>query len=166
MTIGLGIDTGGTYTDSVILDMDSGRILSRAKDLTTRNDLVIGITGSIGKHRPELLKKISLVSLSSTLATNSVVEGKGCRAGLISIGRRYDGTVTADVYAQVAGSHDLKGNEKVPLDEEAAKAALSEMKGKGCHSHNRLSEYQESGTRGAPGTSGRRDIGRTGRPGT
>lgn len=130
MTIGLGIDTGGTYTDSVILDMDSGRILSRAKDLTTRNDLVIGITGSIGKHRPELLKKISLVSLSSTLATNSVVEGKGCRAGLISIGRRYDGTVTADVYAQVAGSHDLKGNEKVPLDEEAAKAALSEMKGK------------------------------------
>lgn len=100
MTIGLGIDTGGTYTDSVILDMDSGRILSRAKDLTTRNDLVIGITGSIGKHRPELLKKISLVSLSSTLATNSVVEGKGCRAGLISIGRRYDGTVTADVYAR------------------------------------------------------------------
>ena len=82
MTIGLGIDTGGTYTDSVILDMDSGRILSRAKDLTTRNDLVIGITGSIGKHRPELLKKISLVSLSSTLATNSLISSSFWKQGL------------------------------------------------------------------------------------
>lgn len=130
MTIGLGIDTGGTYTDSVIMDIESGKILSRAKDLTTRNDLVIGISGSIGKHDPGLLKKIDLVSLSSTLATNSVVEGKGCRAGLISIGRKYDGTVPADVYVQIDGSHDLKGNEKVPLDIEAAKAALESMKGK------------------------------------
>lgn len=130
MAIGLGIDTGGTYTDSVILDMDSKTILSKAKALTTRNDLAIGISESIGKHDRDLLKKISLVSLSSTLATNSVVEGKGCRAGLICIGRGYEGPVAADAYAQIAGSHDLKGNEKIPLDEEGARKALESMRGK------------------------------------
>ena len=120
MTYGLGIDTGGTYTDSVVVDFETGRIVSRAKDLTTRNDLVIGISGSIGKHDRELLKKVGLVSLSSTLATNSVVEGKGCRVALVNIGRQYEGTVPADVSVLVAGSHDLHGNEKVPLDEAAA----------------------------------------------
>lgn len=130
MAYGLGIDTGGTYTDSVITDLDTGRILSRAKDLTTRNDLVIGIKGSISKHDPELLKDVSLVSLSSTLATNSVVEGKGCRAGLICIGRDYDHTVPADVYRRIEGTHDLRGNVKIPLDEDAARQALEDMKGK------------------------------------
>ena len=92
-----------------------------------------------------------------------MVEGKGCRAGLISIGRSYAGTVTADVYAQVAGSHDLKGNEKVPLDEAAAKAALSEMKGKEDaiaitgYLRIRNPDHEERLAR---------DIGRTGRPGT
>ena len=130
MSYGLGIDTGGTYTDSVVIDLDTGKILSRAKDLTTRNNLVIGISGSIGKHDSRLLKKISLVSLSSTLATNTVVEGKGCRAGLICIGRDYDNSVPADIYRRIEGSHDLRGKEKIPLDTEAARAALEEMKGK------------------------------------
>ena len=130
MTYGLGIDTGGTYTDSVITDLDTGRILSRAKALTTRDDLVIGISGSIGRHNPELLKEIGLVSLSSTLATNSVVEGKGCRAGLICIGHDYDQTVPADIYRRIDGSHDLRGRIKVPLDEKGATEALEEMKGK------------------------------------
>ncbi|MBQ8643422.1 MAG: hydantoinase/oxoprolinase family protein, partial [Candidatus Methanomethylophilaceae archaeon] len=81
--IGLGFDTGGTYTDAVIMDLDTSEILARSKSLTTRNDLSIGISGAISKFDKDLLKNVSTVSLSSTLATNSIVEGKGCRVGLI-----------------------------------------------------------------------------------
>lgn len=130
MTYGLGIDTGGTYTDSVIMDFDTGEVVSRAKDLTTRNDLVIGISGSIGKHDRALLEKVGLVSLSSTLATNSVVEGKGCRVGLVNIGKRYDGNVPADLSVLIQGSHDLHGKEKIPLDEESARRFFEESRGK------------------------------------
>ncbi|MBR1973078.1 MAG: hypothetical protein IKA33_00145, partial [Candidatus Methanomethylophilaceae archaeon] len=47
--IGLGFDTGGTYTDAVIMDLDTSEILARSKSLTTRNDLSIGISGAISK---------------------------------------------------------------------------------------------------------------------
>ena len=36
----LGVDTGGTYTDAVILDEGENRILGKAKALTSRHDLV------------------------------------------------------------------------------------------------------------------------------
>ena len=78
MRFGLGIDTGGTYTDSVILDMDSGMTVCRSKALTTRDDLSKGINESVSGLDRSMLKEVVLVSLSSTLATNSVVEGKGC----------------------------------------------------------------------------------------
>ncbi|MBW8320591.1 MAG: hypothetical protein K0M47_14900, partial [Rhizobium sp.] len=38
----LGIDTGGTYTDAVLYSETQG-ILAKAKALTTRHDLAIGI---------------------------------------------------------------------------------------------------------------------------
>ena len=34
--IGIGIDTGGTYTDAVIYDLDKKMILGSAKSLTTK----------------------------------------------------------------------------------------------------------------------------------
>ena len=77
--IGLGFDTGGTYTDAVIMELDAGEILARSKSLTTRYDLSVGIRGAIENFDRELLAKVDTVSLSSTLATNSIVEGKGCR---------------------------------------------------------------------------------------
>ncbi len=47
MVFGLGIDTGGTYTDSVVIDMDTNRIVRRSKALTTRDDLIVGIVNSL-----------------------------------------------------------------------------------------------------------------------
>ncbi|MBW2409117.1 MAG: hypothetical protein JRF72_04925, partial [Deltaproteobacteria bacterium] len=41
MTIALGIDTGGTYTDAVLLKGRTGEICASAKSLTTRHDLSI-----------------------------------------------------------------------------------------------------------------------------
>ena len=42
MTYLLGIDTGGTYTDAVIL-RDEEEVIASAKSLTTRHDLAEGI---------------------------------------------------------------------------------------------------------------------------
>ncbi len=43
----LGVDTGGTYTDAVILDEAADRVIGKAKSLTTRGDLALGIVGVI-----------------------------------------------------------------------------------------------------------------------
>ncbi len=130
MRLGLGIDTGGTYTDAVIMDMDTGEVLDKAKSMTTRDDLSIGIKGAIEALNPAHVDAAEMVALSSTLATNSVVEGKGCRVGLICIGGDYDMKAGADYSVKIAGSHNLVGKEDVPLDEEAAIRFMDSVKGK------------------------------------
>ncbi len=128
MNWGLGIDTGGTYTDSVILDLSSGRVLSKAKALTTREDLSVGMANSMDLLDSELLDRVNLVSISSTLATNSVVEGKGCRVGLIVIGKEFENKVQIERLIQVNGGHDLDGEEIGELDLGYAREAVLEAK--------------------------------------
>ena len=57
MKLGIGIDTGGTYTDAVLYDFDSQTILGSAKSLTTRNDLTIGILGAVDGLPVELARQ-------------------------------------------------------------------------------------------------------------
>ena len=128
MVLGLGIDTGGTYTDSVVLDMDTKKIICRSKALTTRDDLIKGIVASLkGLERTD---RISIVSLSSTLATNSIVEGKSCRVGLIVMGKKFGHTVNIANYAYIDAQLDLKGRTVKKLKMEEAKAAVESMRGK------------------------------------
>ncbi len=129
MKYGLGFDTGGTYTDSVLMDMESGSVIARGKSLTTREDLSIGIRNSINSLKFSEYDKVVLVSMSSTLATNSIVEGKGCRVGLISIGREYDATVPANYSITVQGGHNLDGTEACSLDTEAIRNFLETIRG-------------------------------------
>jgi len=82
MKIGIGIDTGGTYTDAVAYDFESGSILGSAKSLTTKEDLTIGILGALDGLPVDLVKKAELVSLSTTLATNACVEDKAVKLNL------------------------------------------------------------------------------------
>ncbi|MHC1694181.1 MAG: hydantoinase/oxoprolinase family protein [Eubacteriales bacterium] len=86
MSYGIGIDTGGTYTDAVIYDFETRKILSSAKSLTTRQDLSLGICGALDGLDSSLLSSCEVVALSTTLATNACVEGRGGRAGLVLIG--------------------------------------------------------------------------------
>ena len=86
MKLGIGIDTGGTYTDAVIYNFETREILASAKSPTTRNDLKIGILGAIDGLPQDLLTQADVVSLSTTLATNACVEDKGGRAKLIFFG--------------------------------------------------------------------------------
>ncbi|MGV8939865.1 MAG: hydantoinase/oxoprolinase N-terminal domain-containing protein [Allorhizobium sp.] len=132
----LGIDTGGTYTDAVLFDEESG-VLAKAKALTTRHDLAIGIAGAVDAVLEKAalpVSAIALVSLSTTLATNALVEGQGGRAGLIMIGfaaedLKRDGLAEAlgtDPVVFLPGGHDVHGNE-TPLDLTLLEDALPQL---------------------------------------
>ena len=136
----VGVDTGGTYTDAAVIDAGSHRVISSAKAITTKGDLAIGVAEAITRAvglLPQGLQPqdISLVSVSTTLATNAVVEGHGSAVGVVLIG--FDAAmVTRTGIAQafpgmpvetVAGGHDHNGDARVPLDLEALEAALSRM---------------------------------------
>lgn len=86
MAYGIGIDTGGTYTDAVIFDLDARRVMAKGKSPTTRQDLSLGIGRALDMLPPEMMKKAELVALSTTLATNACVEDKGGRARLVLMG--------------------------------------------------------------------------------
>jgi len=88
--IAIGIDTGGTCTDAVVYDMESREILASGKTLTTKSNLEIGIANVLDQLPEDLLKKADIFSLSTTLATNTCVENKGCRAKLLIIGTTED----------------------------------------------------------------------------
>ena len=87
----LGIDTGGTYTDAVLWSDTGGygTVVAKAKSLTTRHDLAVGISGAVGQVLEQTganPTSIKLVSMSTTLATNALVEGQGGRVALVMIG--------------------------------------------------------------------------------
>jgi N-methylhydantoinase A/oxoprolinase/acetone carboxylase beta subunit len=87
MKLGIGIDTGGTYTDAVVYSFADKTVLDSAKALTTKEDLSRGILAALGRLDPALLKQADVAALSTTLATNACVEGKGSRARLLFIGQ-------------------------------------------------------------------------------
>jgi len=127
----LGIDTGGTYTDAVILDKKY-RIVSSAKAFTTKHDLSIGINNAIASALPDPPPQIDMVSLSSTLATNAIVEGKGSPVCLILIGYDRRILVETEFHKLVSdkhivflnGGHTVSGEEQAPLDISTAQQAI------------------------------------------
>jgi len=140
VNLALGIDTGGTYTDAVIIDYDTGQVMTSAKALTTREDLSIGIAAAIEQVLDTATQtipyfstnQIAFVAVSTTLATNALAEGHRATVALILIG--YDPTLltqygfdremsTEDII-HLRGGHDLFGEEVAPLDEEGARAAI------------------------------------------
>ena len=136
----LGVDTGGTYTDAVILDETADAVIGKAKSLTTRADLALGIGRAVDAAlagagvQPS---QIAMVSLSTTLATNALVEGQGGRVALIFIGFDADdlergGLVEAlkgDPVVRLAGGHNHAGGQAQALDMAALEQAVTELSG-------------------------------------
>ncbi|MEP5804891.1 MAG: hydantoinase/oxoprolinase family protein [Roseobacter sp.] len=127
MSLLLGIDTGGTYTDAVLIQ-DEEKVVASAKALTTRHDLAEGIGAAVRAVLSEGAidaSAISLASLSTTLATNALVEGQGGRVGLVYIGFQERDLETHGLSAALkgdpvlicAGGHDHAGSEIAALDE-------------------------------------------------
>lgn len=138
MTLYLGIDTGGTYTDAVLFDETAPwpGIVAKAKALTTRDDLTVGIAGAIDEVlTDDAAARIGLASISTTLATNALVEGRGGRVALVLIGfddRALErgglaAAVDGNPVIMVAGGHDATGARQARLDI----AALGEAAARG-----------------------------------
>jgi len=135
MSYRLGIDTGGTYTDAVLVD-DRQQVVATFKSLTTRHDLTIGIGNVLEGLPQDMLQEITLVSLSTTLTTNSVVEGQGAPVCVLLPG--YDerqlaqsglmDLVADDAAVLLAGGHNAIGDECEPLDETSARQAILKQK--------------------------------------
>ncbi len=134
MAILLGVDTGGTYTDAVLV-RDEREVIASAKALTTRQDLSIGIGDAIEAVLAQsgvTSDQIGLASLSTTLATNALVEGQGGRVGLVYIGFRerdldthgLTEALAGDPALVLSGGHNHAGSEAAQLDESALSAWL------------------------------------------
>ncbi len=85
----IGIDTGGTFTDIVVID-GKGAVTS-AKALTTRPTFTEGIMNAleeaaqlIRQNKESLLKETDLFILGTTIATNTLITRSGAKVGLIA----------------------------------------------------------------------------------
>lgn len=137
----IGIDTGGTYTDAVIVDTENHRVIATAKSLTTRGKLETGVANALG----EVMKacadsiqssEIGLVALSTTLATNALVEGMGSNVAAVLIGFSDDmvdrsqlrQAISGVQLIRVDGGHQYDGSETCALDESALRIQIESIK--------------------------------------
>ncbi len=137
MSLSLGVDTGGTYTDAVIVNRTTKEIVATAKSITTRKNLFQGIFSAIDSCLNEISeqfssKDISMVCLSTTLATNAITEGCGATICKLLIGyneqllrdQGFMEEMATDDIVWLTGGHDVQGNEMAPLDEAVAKKEI------------------------------------------
>jgi N-methylhydantoinase A/oxoprolinase/acetone carboxylase beta subunit len=137
VSLSLGVDTGGTYTDAVLVNRTTKEIVSVAKSLTTRKNLFLGIFSAIDSCLKDISEKfspreISIVCLSTTLATNAITEGYGSTICKLLIGyneqllrnQGFMEEMASDDIIWLAGGHDFQGDEVVPLDEETARKKI------------------------------------------
>ncbi len=125
----IGVDTGGTYTDAAVMDAATNEVLASAKALTTRGDLAVGVCEAMERVLSALsdddaAAQVRLVSVSTTLATNAVVEGHGSPVCVVLVG--FDETMVQRsglssafpglVIERIAGGHDHNGGEVEKLD--------------------------------------------------
>jgi N-methylhydantoinase A len=109
----IGVDTGGTFTDVVVLG-DSGEIWT-AKASTTPDDFSRGVmdavkeaAGTVGIETNDLLGQTTLFKHGSTVATNALITHNGCKVGLIATNGFEDTTEIMRAIGRVDG---LSGDE-------------------------------------------------------
>jgi len=152
--IRIGVDTGGTFTDLVLIDGAAGRRTVH-KLPTTPDDPARGILAGVA----EILEKagatasdIGFLVHGTTLATNAVLTGRTAKTGMITtrgfrdilvIGRQrrpsfYDLRVekptppaARDRIFEVDERLDERGNIIIPLDEAGVRAAVAALKAAG-----------------------------------
>jgi N-methylhydantoinase A len=152
MSLKLGVDVGGTFTDLLLFDEDTGRQV-RAKTPSTPADPSVGVLTGIDKVCR--LASVSPAAIShimhgTTVATNAVLEGKGARVGLITtegfkqilhLARSWtpgplagwiimvkpDPPAAIEHTREAKERIDTRGEIVVPLDEDALRITLQEL---------------------------------------
>ena len=156
MAYRLGVDVGGTFTDLLLIDDDTGETF-RAKTPSTPADPSQGVL--VGIEKVTAAREVTLADLShlmhgTTVATNAVLEGKGATVGLLvttgyrqvlQIARSFvpgglagwiiwskpEPLAALEHTVEVPGRMDARGDEVAALDEDAVRAALDELQRRG-----------------------------------
>ncbi|NNE96300.1 MAG: hydantoinase/oxoprolinase family protein [Acidimicrobiales bacterium] len=132
----IGLDTGGTFTDAALVDAD-GKVVATAKAPTTHDQLIDGVSAALGTLLSATdwldVEVITSVALSTTLATNAMVEQTGDGAALVLAGfdpaaiERIGGLDRAAHVVTIGGGHNAQGREVDELDETALIASFDEL---------------------------------------
>ncbi|NYT19013.1 MAG: hydantoinase/oxoprolinase family protein, partial [Methanosarcinales archaeon] len=94
-------------------------------------DLLPGIQNAFDGLDQSILKQVKLVSVSTTLATNTILEKTGYPVGLILVGKTDTPKNSAiKYYISVSGGHSSGGNETAPLDIDSVKEFVEAVKNK------------------------------------
>ena len=128
--LGLGIDAGGTYTDVAVYDFETDAVLAKGKALTTKWDYTIGVGAALDAVEASLLGSVDLVAISTTLATNAIVEGHGQEVGLLVMppyGMFDPADIDHSPTVAIEGAMDIDGSELSPIDEEQTRRVAREM---------------------------------------
>jgi len=153
----LGVDVGGTHTDLVLLDVESGQIAVEKVSSTPRNPAIgvlNGINNFVAKGTPP--GEIEFFSHGTTITTNALLEMRGAKVGLmITSGYRavqeiqsqgrdgnpfdyfYDKPVhlaPQSMTREIPGRVDWEGLELKPLDRDAVRAAARSLMEAGANS--------------------------------
>ena len=128
--LGLGIDAGGTYTDTVIYDFADHAVLQKAKALTTKWDYAVGIEEALDQLDAGYLRNVDLVALSTTLATNAIAQGRGQTVGLLIMPPYglFDGDdITHRPLSIIDGRMEIDGSEIAPIDTDQVRDVVADM---------------------------------------
>ncbi|RMG50892.1 MAG: hydantoinase/oxoprolinase family protein [Acidobacteria bacterium] len=152
MAYRLGVDVGGTFTDVLLFNEETGELLL-AKTPSTPQDQSIGVIDGIRKAA-ELAgidpAEIQLILHGTTVATNAVLEGKGALVGLITtkgfeqilhvargqtpgplagwiIMIKPEPLAPLELTRGISARMSARGEEMVPLDEEEVREAVTEL---------------------------------------
>lgn len=156
MTYRLGVDVGGTFTDILLIDEDSGATF-RAKTASTPEDQSVGVLRGIGQACDAAgidISDVSDVFHGTTVATNAILENKGARVGLVTtdgfrqvlqIARSFvpgglagwiiwpkpEPLAALEDTVEVRGRIGSDGSVVTPLDEDDVRTRLRSLDGRG-----------------------------------
>jgi N-methylhydantoinase A len=117
----IGVDTGGTFTDCVMID-DAGRI-TYGKAFSTPGDYSDGVIQSVantaqaaGTSTEALLKQARFLAYGTTAGLNTLVTRAGPRVGLITTKGHEDAILIGRVQQKVAGLGEKERTYAVKMD--------------------------------------------------
>ncbi len=147
-----GIDVGGTFTDLIALDPDSGEV-RLAKVPTTPGNQAFGVLNALNETGIEL-RNLSLIVHGTTTTTNALLERKLAKTGLITtkgfrdvleLGRRtrprpygltgwFEPLIPREQRLEVRERMDAEGSVLEGLDEEQFRSSVEQLAAAGCES--------------------------------
>ena len=148
----IGVDVGGTFTDLIKLDQNTGKV-RLAKVASTIENQAFGVMQSIVEAETNL-KNVALVVHGTTTTTNAVLERKLSRTGLITtagfrdvleLGRRtrpqpygmkghFLPIIPRDLRLEVGERMDYAGRILIPLNESSVREAGKKLLDQGVES--------------------------------